>query len=594
MGVNMTGEGVSITGISNRQEEELFISQNLANRDYKKLTYLGGGGFGEVYLTEHTISKEKFAIKCLKTPGNNNQEDILREITNLAGLNHPNIIKYFNSFFDDSGHLYMVMEYCPQGSLHDRILKRGRIPIDELTTMFLTLTLTLQLLHENNIIHHDIKPPNILIDRRNDLKISDFGCVNTTIGTRAYSDPCINNVTDFELEERSDIFSLGVTLLECAIGHNPFWHVSDSERRRMLNSADIPINDLPFWLKEIILKAIQVNPDLRFQTMEEFHNAFVNKDIPKFLNEDLMKLEKDASKLKNLISRKKWIKADALIRTHPDVDRNLNMLIYSGQYYLSTNQVSKANEYFQKALKINPYTRVEKQIAEIYLQTGEISKATSLLLTYINRNFDDLEAHNQLLHAYFLSDRWDLGLDQAAILHETFPKELIFENNKIIFDCLINEYPMEILWFSLENPFTAYHEHLINMNTPVSWEKGGKPELKSKLIFQEYRFRNIEKSKNTLIITIDDIEYESNQHIVTFGRRGYEYNTFSDFSGNSVSRRHFVIINMKNNVWLYDLDSTGVWVDGRKVKEKCFLLGLHKIKFGQHEISVKTSSEILL
>lgn len=576
------------------QVEELIVSQNLANRDYKKLSFLGGGGFGNVYLAEHAISKEKFAIKCLKTPSDNNQEDILREITNLARLNHPNIIKYFNSFFDDDGNLFMVMEYCPQGSLHDRINKRGRIPLEELTTMFLKLTNTLKLLHENGIIHHDIKPPNILIDRNNELKISDFGCVNTTVGTSSYYDPGFYDGNPFEQEERSDIFSLGVTLLECAMGRNPFWGVSEQERMRMLNSADLPINDLPFWLKEIILKSIQVNPELRFQTMEEFYETFVNKNIPKLLNYNLMKLEKDASTLKFLIGRKKWIKAGQLIRNHPDLDTNLNLLIYSGQYYLSIHQIAKAKVQFQKALKTNPYTRVEKQIAEIYLQTGEISKATSLLLTYINRNFNDIEAHNQLLHAYFLSGRWDLGYDQALILHNSFPEELIFENNLTVFDCLIHGDPINIWSLKRKNPFTFYNFQLITDNEPASWIKGGKPELKSKLIFQQYRFRNIEKSKNTLIVIINDSVFESDDHIVTFGRKGFNYNTFCDFEGTAVSRRHFLIVNMKDNVWLYDLDSTGVYVDGVKVRKKCFLLGLHKIRFGSYEISVKTSNDILM
>lgn len=70
---------------------------------------------------------------------------------------------------------------------------------------------------------------------------------------------------------------------------------------------------------------------------------------------------------------------------------------------------------------------------------------------------------------------------------------------------------------------------------------------------------------------------------------------FSTFSGNAVSRLHFVIINQKNNVWLYDLDScTGIYVDGKKVDKKSFLLGLHEIKFGDHKISLKTDKNLLI
>ena len=82
--------------------------------------------------------------------------------------------------------------------------------------------------------------------------------------------------------------------------------------------------------------------------------------------------------------------------------------------------------------------------------------------------------------------------------------------------------------------------------------------------------------------------------IISFGRDGYQANTYSSFPGSNVSRRHFVIINQRNNVWLYDLNSTGVFVEKNKVTKRHFLLGLHEIEFGSQKILVKSDSKLLI
>jgi tetratricopeptide (TPR) repeat protein len=294
-----------------------------------------------------------------------------------------------------------------------------------------------------------------------------------------------------------------------------------------------------------------------------------------------------------LIKTKKWMKAKAFVEAHPFIRKNLNLSLNAGKLYLNTHKIKKAEGYFENALELNPHTNLEKLIAEVYLQSGQAVKASSILTGYINRNFNDLEAHIQLLYSYFLSERWELGYEQSKLLLDVFPKDDIIKNNHAVFCFLldkINDFPET----KFDKSFGQYNYQVFSNNNPQSWYKLKSPNLSDKLLFQEYKFRHISKSPNSLEIITNGETFNISDSIISFGRKGFEYNTFSEFEGISVSRRHFVIINMKNNVWLYDLNSTGVYVDEKRVNQKTFLLGLHKIKFGNFEVELKTDDKILL
>jgi len=561
---------------------------------YKYISTLGNGGFGMVLLAEHKIDGQQYAIKKLLTNDPKEQQTILHEIKAIAPLNHPHIINYKTSFTEE-GRLYLVMEYCPNGTLHNLVYSKGRLDVDELINFFLVLTKTFAELHRKKIIHHDIKPSNILIDDYGKPKISDFGCVNSTVGTSIYYAPEQFDNKAAYLDPRVDVFSLGITLLECTLGSHPLRNLSFSERLIIIQNGDFAISQLPYWLQEIILKSCHFHAESRFQSMDEFHQALIEKDIPKILNKELIEVEKKAKTLKYFLFQKRWVQARKFIEANSGIQNNFNFLIQSGKYFLGTNQLNKAKEKFEQALKINPNASIEKEMAEVYLQLNEPSKATSILTGYINRNFYDLEAHNQLLHAYFLSERWEVGYKQAELIRIIAPKESIFQSNLILFELLIEEMPTQ--FFSLDNstPFSSYNFlNVFKQNDPVSWEKRGKPSLASKVLFQEYKFKDIHRLVNELELTIDFKTIVTSESIISFGRKGYNCNTYSSFEGSKVSRRHFVIINQKNNVWLYDLESTGVYVDGNRVDKRYFLLGLHEIGFGTNKIMVKSDSKLLI
>ncbi len=246
-------------------------------------------------------------------------------------------------------------------------------------------------------------------------------------------------------------------------------------------------------------------------------------------------------------------------------------------------------------LKKDRSAQIEKNIAEIYLQFNEPSKAATILHGYINNNFKDIEAHNQLLHTYFLSDKWELGLEQAKFLRKLYPKEEVFVNNLNLFELLLDEYPSEIELLHSNNPFGHYNYHdVVDDNYPEAYDPTDKLSLKLKILFHEYKFKNIHKSKNTVAVEFDGEIQHCDEHIISFGREGYNYNTFSHFNDNQISRRHFVIINQRNNVWLYDLSTFGTYVDGKKVNKKAFLLGRCEVKFGNQKIYIKSDRDLLL
>lgn len=585
------------------------IAEILKNNGYKYISELGSGGFGQVILAQHHIDNQKYAIKKLFTNDTDQQENIKREICTLATINHQHIINYKTSFIAETS-LYLVMEYCPGGSLLDWIESEKEISLDSLLKIFIDLTKTFAMLHKRKIIHHDIKPSNIMFDAYGNAKISDFGCVNTRNGTIIYLPPEEFGDSSFDADPRTDIFALGITLMECILRKHPLIELSFTDRMLKIKNADFPIQNQPYWLQDIILRACHYYSDTRFQSMEDFHRALIEKDIPKIIDDRLIDVEKKANILKSLLSKKRWIRAKKFIDENDAHSDNLNYLIQTGRYYLGIHNVIKAKEKFEQALKINPSASIEKDIAEVYLQLDEPAKATSILSNYINRNFYDLEAHNQLLQAYFISDRWELGYEQAKQVCKIAPNELIFENNLAVFNLLQYGEPFETLGLQRINPFILYnYENVFLQNEPESWRRFEQPKLKSKLLFQEFKFRNIHKSDysykndykkgkfytdNELVVTIDNTEYKSREAIITFGREGYSCNTFSQFSGNNVSRRHFVIINQKNNVWLYDLDSTGLYIDDKRVYKKYFLLGLHEVSFGDYKIYIKSDSKLLI
>jgi serine/threonine protein kinase len=250
--------------------EKLFDNRYCFKKD------LGAGGFGRVFLAEEEKSKHLVAIKQLNNQDKGRQEAIIHEMQIIAQFNQPNIVTY-NHYFVQDDLLYIVMEYCPLGSLRSMIRKQ------KITSAFVwkwlkTLTETMQFVHEKNIIHHDIKPDNILFSDDRTIKIADFGIANKSGGTTPYMSPeALIWDTSAIMDERVDVYALGVTLLELLTGKNPFFSKSINEILEIHDKKDFGITNLPNWEQEIILRAISKIPEQRFQNMREFNEAIQSK-----------------------------------------------------------------------------------------------------------------------------------------------------------------------------------------------------------------------------------------------------------------------------------------------------------------------------
>ncbi len=265
------------------------IGQTISH--YKILEKLGEGGMGVVYKAEDTKLKREVALKFLPTnalQGEAEKDRFLREAQAAASLNHSNIATVYEvDEADDKA--FIAMELIHGHSLHD-IIEKGPLKIGEAINYANQIAAGLQVAHKKGITHRDIKSANIMITEeepapgsRGQVKIMDFGLAKladrsmmtkegTTLGTAAYMSP--EQSRGEKVDERTDIWSLGVVLYEMISGQLPF--KGDYEQAVMysiLNEDPEPLTALrtgvPMALDGVIAKALAKDPDTRYQHVDE-------------------------------------------------------------------------------------------------------------------------------------------------------------------------------------------------------------------------------------------------------------------------------------------------------------------------------------
>jgi eukaryotic-like serine/threonine-protein kinase len=256
--------------------------------DYEVLASLGAGGMGHVFKVRNVISNREEAMKVL-LPDYSAQPELaarfLAEIRTLGGLEHPNIAQ-LRTAFQYQNHFVMVMEYV-EGSTLEKMASAGRIPLDRMLDYASQTLAGLSYAHNHGVTHRDIKPANIMITTHGVAKLMDFGIAKskeevqltrpgTTMGSVYYMSP--EQVQGGPIDARSDLYSFGVTLYEMFTGRKPF--VSESSYtvlNAQINEVPVPLievnPELPVALNSIVLKAMEKDPAMRFQSAEEFRNA---------------------------------------------------------------------------------------------------------------------------------------------------------------------------------------------------------------------------------------------------------------------------------------------------------------------------------
>ncbi len=255
--------------------------QMLGNR-YLLLEKIGGGGMAVVYKARCTLLNRFVAIKILRSEFTNDEEFVKRfkvEAQAVASLSHPNVVSIYDVGYQEDIH-YIVMEYVDGMTLKDYLNKHGAINWQDAVKITIQICSAIEHAHKNNIVHRDIKPHNILLTKEGIAKVTDFGIaravtsstitmVGSTIGSVHYFSP--EQARGGFIDEKSDLYSLGIALYEMVTGRVPF----DGDTpvavalKHIQETAVEPhkiVPSLPYGVNEIIMKAIQKDQNLRYQS----------------------------------------------------------------------------------------------------------------------------------------------------------------------------------------------------------------------------------------------------------------------------------------------------------------------------------------
>ncbi len=261
------------------------MTELLDNR-YEIIRRLGSGGMADVYLARDTQLGRQVAIKVLYKRYARDDEFVARfrrEAQSAAALNHPHIVSIYDRGQAEDSY-YIAMEYLEGKSLKDIVVEDGPLDPARAISYAEQILQALRFAHDNDVIHRDIKPHNIVINGRDQVKVTDFGIAlagtspamtetGSIIGTAQYLSP--EQAKGKAVEQSSDLYSLGVVLYEMLTGRVPFEgenpvaialkHLSDEPVPPQALVPEIPDN-----LNLVVMRALAKNPRDRYPGAEEF------------------------------------------------------------------------------------------------------------------------------------------------------------------------------------------------------------------------------------------------------------------------------------------------------------------------------------
>jgi len=312
----------------------------LGNR-YELIEKIGGGGMAVVYKARCRLLNRYVAVKILRTEFTNDEEFVKRfriEAQAAASLSHPNIVSIYDVGEEDGIH-YIVMEYIDGITLKQYIAKKGALPWREAVNITIQICSAIEQAHRKHIVHRDIKPHNILLTRDGIAKVTDFGIaraassstitmVGNTIGSVHYFSP--EQARGGYIDEKSDLYSLGIALYEMLTGRVPFesdtpvavalMHIQSKAR------PPVEINsDIPQGVNDIVMKAIEKEQSKRYQSASDmlsdlyrvlkepdlrFINSSIEEDFPTrkvevIRSDDLIEKEERGINSKSLKEKKR-------------------------------------------------------------------------------------------------------------------------------------------------------------------------------------------------------------------------------------------------------------------------------------------------
>ncbi len=259
---------------------------------YRLLRPLGSGGMGTVYEAEQEGTSRRVAVKIIRPEFADSAEAVerfRREGRLASTITHPRCV-FVLAADEDQGQPYIVMELMPGRNLADLIEAEGPLPVEKAVRLTLDIIEGLQEAHRCGVIHRDVKPSNCFLDASGRVKVGDFGLAKsllkeqhlthtgTFLGTLLFASP--EQIRLAPVDHRADIYSVGATLYYLLTGQAPF-QTEDAAATlaRTMSDPLTPLRShnpaLPQTLDEIVAKALQRNPDQRFQSLEELRLALL-------------------------------------------------------------------------------------------------------------------------------------------------------------------------------------------------------------------------------------------------------------------------------------------------------------------------------
>ena len=260
------------------------VGQRLGN--YRLVRKIGQGGFAEVYLGQHIYLETFAAIKVLHARlESDDVEYFLTEARTVARLLHPNIVRVLEFNVEDTTP-YLVVDYAPNGTLRKRHPKGLPVPSTAVVSYTRQVAAALEYAHEQKVIHRDVKPENMLVGRRNEILLSDFGIavvshssryssgtqgIQDMAGTVAYMAP---EQIQSQACPNSDQYSLGVVVYEWLCGTRPFQgSFAEIAVKHTLTPPPSLLEKVPELspaVEEVVFKALAKDPQQRFENVQVF------------------------------------------------------------------------------------------------------------------------------------------------------------------------------------------------------------------------------------------------------------------------------------------------------------------------------------
>ena len=262
----------------------------IVNGRYEILKSLGTGSMGLVYVCRHLeLAGHVVAMKVLFNEVVRDEvvrSRFINEIVASYGVNHPNVVRAYE-YFQDGDIVAFTMEYVDGGDLADRLAMKEPIPMDQVIKWLKQMCLGVQAIHDAGIVHRDLKPENVMLTHAGDVKIADFGIAKTGSGPKLTEYGGVVGTIDYvspeylergQVDERLDIYALGVLAYEMITGNVPFQgdSVIETMTLRLKTIPETPAAIRPECSEElgrIVMRALRREPGERYQkAIEMYHD----------------------------------------------------------------------------------------------------------------------------------------------------------------------------------------------------------------------------------------------------------------------------------------------------------------------------------